>query len=284
MKNNFAAFILTHGRPNKVYTYDSLLASGYTGEIYIIIDNEDEKADQYKKRYKDKVIMFDKLEISKKFDFADNFDDRRSIVFARNACFEIAKKLNLKYFIQLDDDYTTFLYKFDEKLNFQERRILDIDSIFGSMLSFFEKTNVTALAMAQNGDFIGGAGGSFAKNITLKRKCMNTIICSVDRFFKFHGRINEDVNTYTLEGSKGILFFTFPLVSIIQKSTQSNSGGMTDIYKDNGTYIKSFYSVLFSPSSVKVAEMGSKHKRLHHRIIWNNTVPKILRESHKKQI
>ena len=49
--------------------------------------------------------MFDKLEISKKFDEFDNFDDRRAIVYARNASFEIAKKLGLKYFLQLDDDY-----------------------------------------------------------------------------------------------------------------------------------------------------------------------------------
>lgn len=227
---------------------------------------EDSKANEYKKLYGDKVIMFDKLEVSKTFDEADNFNDRRSIVYARNACFQIAKDLGIKYFIQLDDDYVDFIYKFDEKLKFQERRILNIDSIFGSMLSFYKNTSVTALAMAQNGDFIGGAKGNFAKKITLRRKCMNTIICSVDRPFQFRGRINEDVNTYTRLGGLGILFVTFPFVSIIQKSTQSNSGGMTDIYNDNGTYIKSFYSVLFCPSSVKVAEMGSKHRRLHHRV------------------
>lgn len=53
--------------------------------------------------------MFDKPKIAKTFDEADNFDDRRAIVYARNACFQIARKLGYKYFIELDDDYDVFL-------------------------------------------------------------------------------------------------------------------------------------------------------------------------------
>ena len=57
---------------------------------------------------------------------------------------------------------------------------------------------------------------------------------------------------------------------------------MTDIYLNNGTYIKSFYSVLFSPSSVTIALMGEINNRLHHRVNWNATTPKILDEKYKK--
>lgn len=46
--------------------------------------------------------------------------------------------------------------------------------------------------------------------------------------------------------------------------------------------VKSFYSVMISPSSVKINLMGNKHKRMHHVISWNNTVPKIIKESYKK--
>lgn len=41
MERNFAALILTHGRPDKVITYRKLLECGYTGQIYIVVDNED---------------------------------------------------------------------------------------------------------------------------------------------------------------------------------------------------------------------------------------------------
>jgi hypothetical protein len=111
---------------------------------------------------------------------------------------------------------------------------------------------------------------------------MNTFICSTDRPFQFFGRINEDVNTYTNLGNRGGLFFTVINVAIIQKQTQSNSGGMTDLYLDSGTYVKSFYSVMYTPSAVKIADMGHTHRRLHHKINWSSAVPVILSEAHRK--
>ena len=67
-----------------------------------------------------------------------------------------------------------------------------------------------------------------------------------------------------------------------QKATQTNKGGMSDVYLDSGTYLKSFYSVIFAPSCVRVGMMGSHHKILHHKITWNNCTPVILNEKHKK--
>jgi hypothetical protein len=283
MENNFCAFILTHGRADSVFTYDSLKSQGYTGKIYIVIDNEDKKADEYYKKFGNEVIMFDKEEMSKTFDEADNFNDRRAIVYARNACFKIAKDLNIKYFIQLDDDYTSFRYSANSKGEYitQDTRIKNLDNIFSAMLDFYKETDVHSIAMAQGGDFIGGENSKVFKD-KLARKCMNSFICSTERPFLFDGRINEDVNNYTYKGSIGYKFFTIASVRLEQKQTQSNDGGMTDIYQDNGTYIKSFYSVIFQPSSVTVSLMGNKNMRLHHRVNWTYTVPQILDEKYKK--
>jgi hypothetical protein len=68
-------------------------------------------------------------------------------------------------------------------------------------------------------------------------------------------------------------------------TTQSSAGGMTELYLDGGTYIKTFYSVMYAPSCVKIGMMGdprSPHYRIHHKINWLNTAPKILRESCKR--
>lgn len=278
---NFAAFILTHGRPDCVYTFASLKKHGYTGKVFIVIDNEDKTADQYRKNFGDKVVVFDKAGISETFDEGDNFEDRRAIIYARNACFEIARQLGVEYFVELDDDYVDFRYKFNGKGEFIDKAdILNLDAVFGSMLEFFKRTPVLSVAMAQGGDFIGGKNGSFAKR-ELKRKCMNSFICSTSRQFQFFGRINEDVNVYTNLGGRGGLFLTIPNVALQQKQTQSNKGGMTDLYLDSGTYVKSFYSVMYSPSCVDIRVMGTKHKRLHHRISWKNAVPMILEEGYK---
>lgn len=112
---------------------------------------------------------------------------------------------------------------------------------------------------------------------------MNTFFCDVEKPFKFIGRINEDVNTYTRLGSTGWLGLTITDGQMKQKQTQANRGGMSNVYLDSGTYLKSFYSVMGMPSAVKIAEMGDKHKRIHHNVEWGHCVPMILNEIHKKK-
>ena len=278
--DDFAIFILTHGRPNNVHTFKTLFKSGYTGPIVIVIDNEDKSSDEYYKKF-ERVEMFNKKEVSQTFDEADNFNDRRSIVYARNACFKIAEKLGYKYFLQLDDDYTYFEYRvYNEKRLFPQK-VLNLDAVILAYLDFYKKTNFATISMAQGGDFIGGKNNKMAKRPTVFRKCMNSFFCSTDRPFTFVGRINEDVNTYVKKQSVGLLMGTVPFIALGQKTTQKNKGGMTELYLDSGTYIKSFYTVIFSPSCCKIKMMGDKHKRLHHSIKWDCAVPKIISEIHK---
>jgi len=283
MLDDFAVFILSHGRPDKVFTYKELLRGGYSGRIYIVIDNEDKTAEEYRKKYGEIVITFDKAKIAETFDEGDNFQDRRAVIYARNACFDIARDLGIKYFMQLDDDYYEIRYQFNARNEYANFSLcLDLDNIFLSLLSFYKSIKCVTVAISQTGDFIGGALGSYGKKLVLHRKAMNTFIFSADSDFRFFGRINEDVNGYTAHQNKGNLFFTVPNLAIDQKTTQKNSGGMSEMYLDSGTYIKSFYSVMYLPSAVKVGMMGESHRRLHHSIKWDNAVPAIISEQYRK--
>lgn len=93
--------------------------------------------------------------------------------------------------------------------------------------------------------------------------------------------MNDDVNTYVTLSHQGKVFFTLGDVSVLQEPTQQNSGGLTDMYKENGTYMKSFYTVMMCPSAVKISSMGITHPRIHHKINWNHCAPKILRQEWK---
>ena len=77
------------------------------------------------------------------------------------------------------------------------------------MLRFYESIPALTLAMAQRGDFVGGKENDILKGEKMKRKAMNSFICSVDRPFKFVGRINEDVNTYTRLVAGDVYFCRF---------------------------------------------------------------------------
>lgn len=287
MREDFCAFILSHGRPDRVHTYKTLLKAGYTGKIYIVIDDQDKTGDEYRAKYGDKVLVFNKEEYATKLDEGDNSGKRISTIYARAAMFDIAPKVGCKYFIQLDDDYNSGFYlRFNSKNEYINPHQIHktIDRIFDEMICFLEKTGALAVCMSQGGDHIGGAG---AGNIPrLKRKAMNSFVCSTERPWVMTGRMNEDVNTYVNEGRRGSLFFTIHQAQVNQLATQANAGGMSGLYLDSGTYVKSFYSVMYAPSCVQIGTLGdprSPSYRIHHKINWHKTAPKILREEYKKQ-
>lgn len=282
MRKDFCAFILTHGRPDRVITYELLRRSGYTGKIFIVIDDEDKHREKYVEKFGDKVLIFSKAEIARRFDEGDNFGDRRSIFYARNACFELAKRVGCKYFIQLDDDYTAFQFRLTKDLEPGYVLIKDLEPILNTLLDYFLSIPAASIAMAQGGDFLGH--GHNRKAAWLKRKAMNSFICSTDRPFSFMGRVNEDVNTYATLGRRGVLFMTIGPVQLTQVTTQQTEGGMTDLYLDSGTYIKSFYSVMYAPSCVKISLMGLRHRRVHHQVSWDNAAVKIIPERYRKPL
>ena len=283
MRDDFVVFILTHGRPEKVYTLSALEKAGYTGKVILVIDNEDKTADRYYELYgRDNVVMFDKLKKSTEFDTIDRGTDRRSIVFARNACFDIAEELGYKYFLELDDDYTNFRKRFIKKDGqFGSIYLKNFDMVVDAMIKFLDTSNALTVAFAQTGDFVGGKGSKVFRD-KLARKAMNSFFCRTDRKFNFIGRINEDVNTYVNLGSKGNLLFTVADMSLDQMQTQANSGGMTELYNVTGTYTKTFFTIISNPSTVKVCTVGIRHPRIHHRINWETAVPKIISSKYKK--
>lgn len=281
LANDYCVFIPTYKRANNVITYKTLKKEGYTGKIYLVVDDKDPQLDEYKKIYKEKVLVFSKDEISKRIDVVDNFPEKNSVIYARNKIPELAKEVGVKYYLVLDDDYQYFCYRrcFGKKL--LEFRCKNLDDIILACFDYLSKTDlIDCFCFSQNGDFIGGAD-SF-ESIGGKRKIMNSFFCKTDKPFEWKARMNDDVSTNLYNGQRGKLFFTINDVSIRQKETQGQNGGLTDMYLDLGTYIKSFYSVIVSPNCCKISAMGSNDLRIHHKILWNKSCPKLIRERFKK--
>jgi hypothetical protein len=280
---DFAVFILTNRRPDRVVTLSTLRKSGYTGRVVFVLDDLDDTLEAYKKSYpKDEFYVFSKEEGMNITDTADNTRNPKAVVYARNMCHRIARDLKLESFLVLDDDYTSFLWTSDSEKNFNRKNIKSIDVVFDAFLDFLKGTPTQTICFAQGGDFIGGKESNHGRKITLTRKAMNSFFCLTERPFKFYGLINEDVNMYALDGSRGKLCFTSTDIQLCQRMTQQNDGGLTTIYLEMGTYVKSFYSVLYHPSSVTIREMGGTNKRIHHAVKSELTYPKILSERYRR--
>jgi hypothetical protein len=287
MIENFCIFILTHNRPNNVTTWNTLQRMGMTENVFFVVDDGDPQLAEYKAKYQDKLIVFSKAEIAKTFDEGDNFEKQNTIIYARNASFKIAKQKGFRFFLQLDDDYMSFAYTSNKDSTYSISNISikkTFEQVCEAFIQFLENTPFISIAFSQGGDHIGGLLCSYNKTLYLKRKAMNSFFCDTQKPFSFVGRINEDVNTYTESQRRGLLFGTLLQVRLKQKKTQTNSGGMTDAYLQSGTYVKSFYSVLYCPSAVKVyafRDPAADNYRFHHKVSWNNCAPKILRDEFK---
>lgn len=279
--NNTAIFILTYGRANNILTYHTLLKANCKSKIYFVVSDDDKQLEEYKKIYGKDVIVFSKEKIRPYIDMCDNFEKKKCVVYARNVIFDIAKDMNIDYFCVLDDDYNCFKYRRVYGDILKDDRVLDITIPIEQSFKYLINTDkLDCLAWSQGGDFIGGA--ETFPHINGKRKIMNAFFFKTKSKIRFMGSINEDLNASVYEGSRGKVFFTINDISINQLDTQQNKGGLTDIYLDLGTYVKSFYSVIVAPSCVKISTMGNYDYRIHHKVLWNKVAPKIIREIYKK--
>ena len=279
----FVAIIISNRRPDRVYTYDTLRRSGYTGDVIVLIDDEDETAETYRKKYGEEAVTFSKKKYFDQTDRGDNFPKKNTGLFARNAAFDVAISRGYEYFIELDDDYRHFKYRFDDALNYSPKVCKNLDRVFEALVNFVERTKAETICLSQGGDFIGGEGNQSAQLLRLSRKAMNSFVFRSSSETRFVSRLNDDVSTYVLNGNKGKLFFTTYQVSLEQIQTQAQSGGLTEAYLESGTYVKSFYSVMYHPSGVRVKVLRDRlSPRLHHTVAWRNTAPMILRESVRK--
>lgn len=282
MRPDFAVFILTHGRPDRVLTYKSLRRCGYTGPIYLVVDDEDSALDRYRATYGDQVLTFSKEKVAQHTDAMDNLPGRNVVLYARNACFDLAESVGVRYFMQLDDDYSRFDHRFSAGALPDQAWIRSMDTVLELLVAWFAITPFASIALGQGGDYFGGRDSTSLESIKATRKAMNSFLCDTQRRFSFLGRLNEDVNAYTALQRAGLPFLTVLQISLNQMQTQAKSGGLTEAYLESGTYVKSFYSVLAAPSCVKVSVTGTAHPRIHHVVDWNSCAPMILHERHRR--
>lgn len=110
---------------------------------------------------------------------------------------------------------------------------------------------------------------------TLSKRSIETLIPYAN-----NARTHSDEQVAQIASSIREFGFINPVIGAEQRETQSNPGGLTEIYKEWGTYVKSMYSVIAAPDAVTVQGMGAVNRRMHHRVSWKNAVPKLLEQKY----
>lgn len=275
----YGVLILSNRRPDNVKTVKMLEGFHYTGDWRIVIDDQDPTADEYKTRFGDRVMVFDKGAYADASQTLTPSSDTpmNVVVYARNAAPDIARHLGWDHFMELDDDYDRVEYRYVDGDKLKTTYCNDLDALFDAMERFTVDSGADCFAIAQGGDFIGGVKSTGATKRFL-RKAMNVYCFPTDTKIRFTGYLNEDLTMSVLEGSRGAVILTCTVFEVHQTQTQKSSGGLTEEYKRHGTFAKTMCSHIVAPSCVSVREMGDRHMRIHHNVSWNNAVPKIIRE------
>ena len=85
--------------------------------------------------------------------------------------------------------------------------------------------------------------------------------------------MNDDLINSIDNWNKGKPALSFKFLGMGMAATQSEKGGLTDIYQSEGTVRKTAYAVLIAPHAVKLL---IKFGRYHHRVNWDLICPKLL--------
>ena len=192
MLRNDGVLILSHKRADNITTISTLRRDGWTGPIKIVVSSDEPELEKYKARFGDDVIVFDKADAMSETDAMTSSPRADCVVYARNQCWKIADELGWEYFIELDDDYDSFMLREPVGRVLKGIEVKDLDGIFAAMEEFVDVSWAKAVCMSQRGDFIGGASGNNAHRL-VSRKMMNVYVCRSDRPFKFGGEMLSHV-------------------------------------------------------------------------------------------
>lgn len=270
--------ILSHERAERIATIKALRVAGYTGPYWIVVDDRDPQLDLYLRSHGRHVVTFSKAEYAARVD--ELFNPTHPLdtpLYARQAAWDIAADLGLDVFLLLDDDYIYFAYIVNDhrtKIPRYGPCIGQFDRIMHAFCSALASLppQVVCLAFSQTGDNVGQR---FVDHPVFLRKAMNAFFLMPSRCFDWLGIWNDDVCTVLHHTMHGKLFFTVPFVVLKQRKTQHSPGGLTRLYRDYGTYTKSFFPVMLAPSAAHVRHVPSVG-RVHHKINWNAVAPRVV--------
>lgn len=282
MRDDFAVFIITHGRPNNQKTLNLLLSMGYTGKYYLVIDDLDDTRDEYYLRYdSENIIVFHK------YDYINSTDTGLSVpiinfaVFARNAVEDIAVELGLDYFMVFDDDITNFRIRYDDSGSLKSRSLYGIiDEVFEDCIQFMADADICCTSFGFCNVYRSGVSALYIEN-SRNRLCAEAFIRSTK--VKFDWRLNtvEDLITSIVYNRMGYpLLQLLPVQVEIQMSEGAVAGGNSDAYNDVGLFKLNFMPTIIYPDCNKMSYVNNK---------WRTTlnaecsVPKIVSSTYRKE-
>lgn len=272
--------IKTHGRPDKQLTYHTLRDAGYTGDIFLILDNED-CLSEYNRFIDDKhdpnmfCHIFDKHTLVNEVDSGTNHPKRDVNLYAWVACERFAKRHGDEFFIMADDDITGFRYRYLEDGHLKSLKITqNLDVIFDEVENYMLTADIAAMSTGIPQMYFNSDLNS---NLHKWRVPYTFVFRNARHKMNWVSEYEEDIITAINSANEGKYMSVLPVIQRDTVTMGSNAGGMHD------SYINSFrnaqYGHIWHPSCEQIKYYKNKWMCYIDR---DNAFPKLISSSFKK--
>lgn len=279
---NTAVFICTHGRPDTQHTLKTLRDSGYTGKIYLVLDDEDETYPYYHHNlgYCDDIWEFNKQFYIDKSDTGTNENQRKCILYAKNCCEDLAQNMKLDAFVIADDDILNFRFRYAEDGHLKSQKVLStMDDIMDAYYKAMLDCNMVATGFGFTQFYFSGSDSFSSDNIQKYRVPYNFVFRNANYKVDWMSWFGEDIITAVYYGRIGQLWTALPYVQQEIVSLASADGGMKDTYDSNSSVRLAMQNVMYLPAELKAYQYKGKYMASIKR---ENAFPKLISSSFKK--
>ena len=272
-------FIPSYHRPTNIKTAKYFIEKiGYdANKMHIVIDDATDDIEDYKKETKRlncNLHIFNMEESINRYDYVHRVSkSRRSAGQGRNMFFDIAKKLDIDFYIVIDDD--TRQYEIKPFAIYMRGAILeDFERVFEGVKEFMQRQKIGAFALSQTGDMF-----SVPDRKIYRKKVMNTTFVYT-RFIYRGERSALDSDTSLFVGLMNEGYFTGSIatgLALNPTSSATQKGGLTELYNEHRLLSKALVIPLQFPSLAHAEKQKKNGGRLHHRIKYKNLFPCIIK-------
>lgn len=272
-----AIFVISYNRADRVETYSALRDAGFFGEIFVVIDVNDPQYIKYLTRFGKELISYSKPNEKLVADTLESEKRESSAVYARNAVESIANHMRLDAFIILDDDITSFRYRWMQEGICKSLKITQyIDRILLAYIDYMLSCNIATLSFENCMFYIGGISDDKISN---ERWTYQIHIRNTKFPVEWKSIINEDIITEIMTATRGYIWWSLPHVVYDAVAMNEKSGGNKDNYDTFSEFKRAMFATVVNPSSCKP---GYSHGKL--RIIQNKSAsyPMIVSSRYKK--
>ena len=276
--DSFAIFITTHERSENCVTLNTLKSLNCSYPIYLVVDDLDKDLNNYIEKYGKCVKVFNKNRL---VNFTDTIMTPKvlgAVVYARNYCEELAKELNLEYFLILDDDIKNFKLRIPQGKKLVSAKIKSIDEIFDYYLTYLKTSSLGCVGFGTKPSYIGGLSNFFKT----RRRCFNAFLRKTSIPFTWISNFNEDTISCVVNGKVGFLVLEVPFVQLeaIETGKGVQSGGMFEMYNNVKEFKRKFNYIVAQPDVYSIYINDDKEIKVKRR--WDNAIPQIISQEYRK--